>query len=454
MKNNCEKIFILDDNVEFAKSLKLFLEKFNFEVEIFENSKDFFDEIKKITPDYILLDVRLKDINGLEVLEKLKNEIRIKSEIVVITAYGSIQDAIKAIKTGAYHYLTKPFDPEEVILLIERIRKEKAKEKELIKELLKPIPETIGKNEKFLKALELAKKVANEDTTVLLIGESGTGKEVFARYIHLNSKRKEGPFIPINCAAIPKELLENELFGSEKGAFTGAYKTKIGKFELADGGTLFLDEIAEMPIDLQAKLLRAIEYKEIERLGGLKPIKVDTRIIAATNRNLKELVSKGKFREDLYYRISVFPIYLPPLRERKDDILMISEHFLKKLERKYGKKLRLNDESKRILLSYDFPGNIRELENILERAAILTEDGVIRKEHLLIETKIEEEESRKKVEIKNLKDFIERKIEKIEKEIIEKTLRSSRGNVSEAARILGISRKTLYEKLKKYNIEF
>jgi len=454
MKDNCEKIFILDDNVEFAKSLKLFLEKFNFEVEIFENSKDFFDEIKKITPDYILLDVRLKDINGLEVLEKLKNEIRIKSEIVVITAYGSIQDAIKAIKTGAYHYLTKPFDPEEVILLIERIRKEKAKERELIKELLKPIPEIIGKNEKFLKALELARKVANENTTVLLIGESGTGKEVFARYIHLNSKRKEGPFIPINCAAIPKELLENELFGSEKGAFTGAYKTKIGKFELADGGTLFLDEIAEMPIDLQAKLLRAIEYKEIERLGGLKPIKVDTRIIAATNRNLKELVSKEKFREDLYYRISVFPIYLPPLRERKDDILMISEHFLKKLERKYGKKLKLNEESKRILLSYDFPGNIRELENILERAAILTEDGVIRKEHLLIETKIEEEEPQKKIEIKNLKDFIERKIEKIEKEIIEKTLRSSRGNVSEAARILGISRKTLYEKLKKYNIEF
>ncbi len=454
MKDNCEKIFILDDNVEFAKSLKLFLEKFNFEVNTFENSKDFFEEIKKITPDYILLDVRLKDTNGLEVLEKLKNEIRIKSEIIVITAYGSIQDAIKAIKTGAYHYLTKPFDPEEVILLIERIRKEKAKERELIKELLKPIPEIIGKNEKFLKALELARKVANEDTTVLLIGESGTGKEVFARYIHLNSKRREGPFIPINCAAIPKELLENELFGSEKGAFTGAYKTKIGKFELADGGTLFLDEIAEMPIDLQAKLLRAIEYKEIERLGGTKTIKVDTRIIAATNRNLKELVNKGEFREDLYYRISVFPIYLPPLRERKDDILMISEHFLKKLERKYGKKLKLNEETKRILLSYDFPGNIRELENILERAVILTEDGVIRKEHLLIETKTEKEESRKEVEIKNLKDFIEREIEKIEKEIIEKTLKSSRGNISETARILGISRKTLYEKLKKYNIEF
>ncbi|MEO0284279.1 MAG: sigma-54 dependent transcriptional regulator, partial [candidate division WOR-3 bacterium] len=311
--------------------------------------------------------------------------------------------------------------------------------------------EIIGKNEKFLKALELAKKVAGEDVAVLLTGESGTGKEVFARFIHLNSKRKEGPFIPINCAAIPKELLENELFGSEKGAFTGSYKTKIGKFELADGGTLFLDEIAEMPLELQPKLLRAIEYKEIERLGGLKPIKVNTRIIAATNRNLKELVEKGLFREDLYYRLSVFPIHLPPLRERKEDILLISENFLKKMERKYGKKLKLNEESKKILITYDFPGNIRELENILERAAILTEDGIIKKEHLMIE-KIEDKE--KEIKIQNLKDIIEKEIEKKEKEIIENTLKITKGNISKTAEILGISRKSLYEKLKKYKINY
>ncbi|MEO0271093.1 MAG: sigma-54 dependent transcriptional regulator, partial [candidate division WOR-3 bacterium] len=346
---------------------------------------------------------------------------------------------------------TKPFEPEEIILIIERLRKEKEREKGFIRELLKPLPEIIGKNEKFLKALELAKKVAGEDVAVLLTGESGTGKEVFARFIHLNSKRKEGPFIPINCAAIPKELLENELFGSEKGAFTGSYKTKIGKFELADGGTLFLDEIAEMPLELQPKLLRAIEYKEIERLGGLKPIKVNTRIIAATNRNLKELVEKGLFREDLYYRLSVFPIHLPPLRERKEDILLISENFLKKMERKYGKKLKLNEESKKILITYDFPGNIRELENILERAAILTEDGIIKKEHLMIE-KIEDKE--KEIKIQNLKDIIEKEIEKKEKEIIENTLKITKGNISKTAEILGISRKSLYEKLKKYKINY
>ncbi|MEO0291767.1 MAG: sigma-54 dependent transcriptional regulator, partial [candidate division WOR-3 bacterium] len=380
-------------------------------------------------------------------------EIREKFEdvyIIIVTAYGSIENAVKAIKKGAYYYLSKPFDPEEVLILIEKIEEE-IKNKEVLKAISGEEIEIIGKNEKFLKALELAKKVAGEDVAVLLTGESGTGKEVFARFIHLNSKRKEGPFIPINCAAIPKELLENELFGSEKGAFTGSYKTKIGKFELADGGTLFLDEIAEMPLELQPKLLRAIEYKEIERLGGLKPIKVNTRIIAATNRNLKELVEKGLFREDLYYRLSVFPIHLPPLRERKEDILLISENFLKKMERKYGKKLKLNEESKKILITYDFPGNIRELENILERAAILTEDGIIKKEHLMIE-KIEDKE--KEIKIQNLKDIIEKEIEKKEKEIIENTLKITKGNISKTAEILGISRKSLYEKLKKYKINY
>jgi len=451
-----EKVFILDDNYTFVKSIERFLKEKKIEAKGFTDEEEFLEYIEKEKPEVILLDLKLKEKDGIFILKEIKRKFK-DIYVIIITAYGSIENAIKAIKEGAYHYLTKPFDPEEILILIEKIEKEIKKEeekRELIKTIHGEVKEVIGKNEKFLEALELAKKVAKEDIAVLLLGESGTGKEVFARYIHLNSKRREGPFIPINCAAIPKELLENELFGSEKGAFTGAYKTKIGKFELANGGTLFLDEIAEMPIDLQAKLLRAIEYKEIERLGGLKPVKVDTRIIAATNRNLKELVDKGDFREDLYYRVSVFPIYLPPLRERKEDILLISEHFLKKLERKYGKKLKLDEESKRILLSYDFPGNIRELENILERASILTEDGIIKKEHLLIETRRKGEGFQKEREIKNLKDFIEKEIERIEKEIIEKTLKSLKGNVSESARTLGISRKTLYEKIKKYKLNF
>ncbi|MEO0300606.1 MAG: sigma-54 dependent transcriptional regulator [candidate division WOR-3 bacterium] len=444
-----KKIYILDDNYTFTKSMEKFLIDKNFDAKGFTNENEFINFISKEKPDVILLDIKLKEKDGLIILD----EIREKFEdvyIIIVTAYGSIENAVKAIKKGAYYYLSKPFDPEEVLILIEKIEEE-IKNKEVLKAISGEEIEIIGKNEKFLKALELAKKVAGEDVTVLLTGESGTGKEVFARFVHLNSKRKEGPFIPINCAAIPKELLENELFGSEKGAFTGSYKTKIGKFELADGGTLFLDEIAEMPLELQPKLLRAIEYKEIERLGGLKPIKVNTRIIAATNRNLKELVEKGLFREDLYYRLSVFPIHLPPLRERKEDILLISENFLKKMERKYGKKLKLNEESKKILITYDFPGNIRELENILERAAILTEDGIIKKEHLMIE-KIEDKE--KEIKIQNLKDIIEKEIEKKEKEIIENTLKITKGNISKTAEILGISRKSLYEKLKKYKINY
>ncbi len=448
---NRERIHILDDNKSFAESLRLFLQKKGYEAKAFTEVDKFLKELKTEEPEFIILDVRLKEANGIELLDELKNKIGVRSEIIVVTAYGSIEDAIKAIKKGAYHYLTKPFEPSEVIILIEKIKKEKEKEKALKEELLKPFPEIVGKSKKFLDALNLAKKVAEEDITVLLIGESGTGKEVFARFIHLNSKRKEGPFIAINCAAIPRELLENELFGSEKGAFTGAYKTKIGKFEIADGGTLFLDEIAELPLDLQAKLLRAIEYKEIERLGGLKPIKVDPRIIAATNRDLKKLVEKGEFREDLYYRIAVFPIHLPALRERKEDILLIAENYIKKLERKLGKELILEDRTKEILLSYDYPGNIRELENMLERAAILTDDGIIKPEDLFI---TEREERRKEKEIRNLKDYLEKEMERIEKEVISKVIKDSNGNISEAARILGISRKTLYEKIKKYDIEW
>ncbi len=440
-----KKIYILDDNYTFTKSIEKFLIEKNFEAKGFTNENEFVDFISKEKPDVILLDIKLKEKDGIIILDEIKEKFE-DVYVIMVTAYGSIENAVKAIKKGAYHYLTKPFDPEEILILLEKIEEE-IKQKEVLKAVRGEEVEIIGKNENFLKALELAKKVATEDTTVLLIGESGTGKEVFARFIHMNSKRKEGPFIPVNCAAIPKELLENELFGSEKGAFTGAYKTKIGKFELADKGTLFLDEIAEMPFELQPKLLRAIEYKEIERLGGTKVIKVDTRIITATNRNIKELVSKGEFREDLFYRISVFPIYLPPLRERKEDIILIAENFLRKLERKYGKKLKLDEESKGWLLSYNFPGNIRELENILERAVIITEGEVIKKENLIFEKREEN-----KREIKNLKNYLKEETERIEKDIIKRAIEITKGNLSEASRILGISRKTLYDKLKKHNI--
>ncbi|MEN3045238.1 MAG: sigma-54 dependent transcriptional regulator [Candidatus Hydrothermales bacterium] len=446
-----KKILILDDNYTFVKSIERFLNEKGFQTEGFVEEEEFLKNLESEKPDLVLLDYKLKKYDGITILKKIKEKDK-SIYVIMITAYGSIENAVEAIKEGAYYYLTKPFDPEAVLILIQKITEEKIKEEEkieLIKTISGEIPDIIGKNEKFLKALELAKKVAKEDTTVLLVGESGTGKEIFARYIHLNSKRGDGPFIAINCAAIPKELLENELFGSEKGAFTGAYKTKIGKFELAQGGTLFLDEIAELPLELQPKLLRAIENKEIERLGGTKKIVINTRIIAATNRDLRELVKKGLFREDLYYRISVFPIVLPPLRERKDDILLISENFIKKIGRKFGKKLTLSKEAKGILISYDYPGNIRELENILERAAILSSDGIIRREDLFIE---KTEENRKEPKIGKLKDILEEEIERIEREIIENSLKFTEGNISKASKILGISRKSLYKKIKKYSI--
>lgn len=405
--------------------------------------------LEKEKPDYILLDLRLPEEDGLKVLEYIK-KLNYKIPVIVVTAYGTIESAVSAIKKGAYDYLTKPFDPEELVIIIERIRKDKEKEEreKAFRELTLKEIEIVGTSSEFLKALNLAKKIAKEDTTVLLIGESGTGKEVFARMIHKESRRREGPFITVNCAAIPGELLENELFGSEKGAFTGAYKTKLGKFELADGGTLFLDEIAELPLELQSKLLRAIEYKEIERLGGVRAIKVDTRIIAATNRDIKKMVQEGSFREDLYYRIAVFPIYLPPLRDRKEDILVLAESFLKKLERKLGKKLGLSEEAKKMLLGYDYPGNVRELENILERASIIAENEIL-PEHLLI-TEFEKRESESFPE--GLREYMERKIEEIEKEVYIKALLISKGNISEASKLLGVSRKTFYEKMKKYNI--
>jgi len=455
MKN---KVWILDDNKSFCDLISQFMKEKGYNTKSFYYPQDFLKSLEQELPDFVLLDLKLPSINGIDVLKKIKEEDE-NIHVIVMTAFGSIENAIEAIKNGAYYFLTKPFETDEIIVLIqkaleeEKIKRENVKLKRKLQEEEKPV-EIIGETDTIKEAIALAEKVAPMETTVLLVGESGTGKELFARRIHEKSHRKTGPFVAINCAAIPKELLENELFGSEKGAFTGAVARKIGKFEVADGGTLFLDEIGELHSDLQAKLLRAIEFKEIERLGGVKPIKVDVKIIAATNKNLGKLMREGIFREDLYYRISTFPIYLPPLRERKEDIMLLANYFLEKLKRTLNKKdLYFSEEVKKLFLEYEWPGNIRELQNAVERASILA-DKKIMLEHFQFPP--DRRTSMDSLLIPSdlpLKEAVKKTVSRIEKYMIEKAMRRAKGDKKKAASILGISRKTLYEKLKEFEIK-
>lgn len=449
------KVWILDDNKSFCDLLSKFLKEKGYESFPFYDPFDLLKELEKDSPDFVLLDLKLPKINGIDVLRKIKDKDE-NIKVIVITAFGSIENAIEAIKNGAYYFLSKPFEMEEVIILMQKAIEEDKLKRENI-ELRKKLEEKeeieiIGESKGIKEAIFLAKKVAPMDTTVLLIGESGTGKELIARMIHKESKRR-GNFVAINCAAIPKELLENELFGSEKGAFTGAYARKIGKFEIANEGTLFLDEIAELDFDLQAKLLRAIEFKEIERLGGVKPIKVNVRIITATNKDLKKLTYEGKFREDLYYRISSFPIYLPPLRERGEDIMILANYFLEKFKKKFNKnKLYFSEEVKKFFLEYSWPGNVRELENAVERASILAEDEITLKHLQFKEIFLPSKEIPIISKKGPLKEVVEEIVREVEKYLIEEALKEANGDKKKAAKILGISRKTLYQKIKELKV--
>jgi len=354
------------------------------------------------------------------------------------------------MKLGAYDFLTKPFEPEHLILILKRLLKEYQSHLEhlLLKETYQKelgLPEIVGQSRLIKEAAGFAQQVAPSDTSVLLLGESGTGKELFARAIHLLSKRRDFPFVAINCAAIPSELLENELFGSERGAYTGAYSRKIGKFELANKGTIFLDEVGDMALSLQAKILRVLQEKTFERLGGTALIKVDVRIIAASNKDLKEMVKHNKFRDDLYYRLSVFPITLPPLRARKEDIQLLAENFLKRV--KVDKKLTPKAVKK--LSRYDWPGNIRELENTMERAVILSK-GDIQPEAILVP---EEKRSFDQVPLTTLKAAGKWGRRQAEAELIKRVIVEVNGNKMEASRRLKVSYKTLLKRITEYGIE-
>jgi len=437
------KILVVDDEDIIRESLRDWLENAGYKVVIAGSGEEALRIIKQKKIKIMLADLVMPGIDGIELMKEARKIVPTIST-VIITAYGSIQTAISAIKEGAYDYIEKPFCPEKVELLIKNLMEHQ----DLIEEnisLRRRIEDRynfegiIAKSPKMLKIFELIKTVAPTSATVLIIGKTGTGKEIIARAIHHQSQRRNKPFIATSCAALPESLLESELFGHEKGSFTGAVETKKGKFEAGDKGTLFLDEIGEINANTQIHLLRALEEKKITRVGSNEEIDVDVRVIAATNKNLKTMIKHGKFREDLYYRLNVVTIDLPPLKDRGEDILPLAEHFLKKFAGENNKSIKnFSPEVVEFMLNYSWPGNVRELENMVERSVILSKNKTI----TLAEVP---------------QDIIHptpaegKTIEVVERNHIINVLEETKGNISKAADILGIRRMTLYNKLKKYN---
>lgn len=453
-----EKILIIEDRESMARMLKETVEAAGYQAIISRDGQEGIRRFREERVDLVLTDLKLPGKDGLEVLSAVKEDNPL-TPVIIMTAFGTIDTAIRAIKNGAYDFITKPFDTDHLLHLIRKALNNQRliTENMLLKDEFSShlgMPTIIGKSENIVEAAKKAQKVAQTKTTVLLLGESGTGKELFARAIHCLSPRKDFPFVPINCAAIPKELLESELFGYEKGAFTGAEMRKIGKFELADKGTVFLDEIGEMDLALQSKIMRVLQEGEVERVGGIKTIKVDVRIIAATNRNIEKAVSEGRFREDLYYRLNVFPITIPPLRERAEDIPLLVDYFIEKYsaEMKILKK-EISREAMDLLIRYKWKGNVRELENTIERAMILCDGNTIGPEHIVLSPAGSTDEFDGLSLDGSLEDTAKEALRIAETRRIKKALTETRGNKSKAAEILRVSYKTLLTKIKEYGIE-
>ena len=466
------RILIIDDEPLMRISIADALKAEGYQVKVAATGSEGVDCIRKEQFNIIISDLRLPGLDGLQVLQTCK-EVSARTGVIVITAHGSVETAVEAMKMGAYDYITKPFSMDELLLIVKRLVKmlELEDENRSLREELEgrfSFKGILGKNEKMREVLEKIKLVAPSDSTILIIGESGTGKEVVANAIHHNSSRREGPFIRVSCAALPESLLETELFGHEKGAFTGALRQRKGRFELAHHGTLFLDEIGEISQVVQVKLLRVLQQRHFDRVGGTSTIEVDVRLVCATQRDLKKEVQSGRFREDLYYRLIVVPVYLPPLRDRKEDVLLLAEHFLEKFGNRMGKRPgTLSEEAKGMVLRYSFPGNVRELENTIERAVTLSNHaGNVEPWDLCgfpscpylggrpqatcgfcsEETHLMAGESGLRVE-----DLAAAR-EQFERQYILKVLEKTQDNKTEAARILGVSRKALWEKCKRYGI--
>ncbi|MCI0444779.1 sigma-54 dependent transcriptional regulator [bacterium] len=452
------KVLLIEDKDSLREMLKRALEEGSFVV---EEARDGIEAVHKIKNERFLLilsDLRIPHVDGLEILRVAK-EADSETPVIFMTAYGSIEIAVEAMKNGAYDFMPKPVDINHLLLLVKRIQSSQQLRNEnmILKEefsRMLDFPRILGEDRSLQEITLAIQKAAPTDATVLITGESGTGKELFARAIHQLSTRKDAPFVAVNCAAIPEPLLENELFGHEKGAFTGALNRKLGKFELAQGGTVFLDEIGEMTIPLQAKLLRVLQEREFDRVGGTTAVQVDIRVLAATNRNLEELVADKQFRDDLFFRLSVFPIHIPPLRQRKKDIPLLAEHFVEQFSRELKRgKLKLSVSATRKLMEYSWPGNVRELQNCLERAVILADGNVVQEKDILTQSGAASGSIADYLDLEGpLSEVRKRAADEAEKQAILKSWQNSAQNVERAAIELGISSKTLAAKLKDWKL--
>jgi len=441
------RIAVVDDEEIVCRRLKAAMEKEGYHVDAFARGEDVLNAMARESFDLLILDVVLPGLNGMEVLTRVKGTHK-DTEVILITGRASISSAVEAMKKGAFHYVEKPFRMDELKNLVKQALAKKAltDENKLLKARLHPIEgylDMVGVSAPIKAIFDLVRKVAPLDCNVLIEGESGTGKELVARLIHTKSKRADRPFVAFNCGGFTEELIASELFGYERGAFTGAVATKVGLLETAQGGTVFMDEVSDMPLSMQAKLLRVIQERRIFRVGGTRPIQLDVRFIAATNRDLKSAVSEGRFREDLYFRLNVVQLRVPPLSERKEDIVVLIHHFLGLYSKRFAKHISgLDPAAREALLRYSYPGNVRELQNVIERAVALAEGPVLRLEDLPPEFQSLQREK--------LRGW--RSLEEQEREYIEQVLESAGRKVGEAAKILKLPRTTLWRKMKKYGL--
>jgi DNA-binding NtrC family response regulator len=446
-----ERILVVDDEEQMRDLLAKVLERKGYQVAVCGDGAEALSVLEREPADLVVTDVRMPGLTGMEALRAIK-ELNPEIVVIIMTAFGSIDQAVQAVKEGAYDYINKPFKIEEMLLTIDKALAERSLRHEVssLRQELRTryrFENLIGKSRPMQEIFGLIEQVAGSRSTVMIYGKSGTGKELVAKAVHYNSPRAAKTFVAVNCAAIPAELLESELFGHEKGAFTGAIATKVGKFELATGGTLFLDEIGHMRLDLQAKILRALQEREIERVGGTRTIKIDVRVLAATNRDLKRAIEEGTFREDLYYRLNVVPITLPDLKDRPEDIPLLANHFVQKFAQESSAAVReISKEAMTILMSHTWPGNVRELENVIERAVTLGRGPSVQPgdlpPHLAGGTNPLERALAK-----------EATLEDLERDYIAMILRRTKGHQIRAASILGIDRRTLYRKIRRYGLK-